>query len=527
MLEQASAAARLYGLAGDRDQGRLLLDSIRGYQARTPLLHGALVPGAYRVSAPGRDVVLEILAADAPGAWGLRPWLVIVDELAQWPSTPTVRQLWEAVTSAVAKLADARMAVLTSAGDPAHWSAKVLEHALADPLWRVHEVPGPAPWMDEARLEEQRRRLPASSYARLFLNEWTAAEDRLTSLDDLRACVLLDGPLTPQPHERYVVSLDLGLTHDRTVGVVAHAEPHVWLTGFGETDGAEALGPNPGNWYEPDAAKRFAAAQARAEMRSNARSGQRVVLDRIEVWQGSKGGSSVGRRRGVGAAGGGLVPSASRPRPLAGGRAGPAAAPARAHPGRGVHLLERLGRAAGIYAPSPAPKPRPCAARRPGAAGRAGKCPAARDEPGCAADGSRPRPPRRPRRCAGDGGPHAPRAAAAAGLADPARMSRSHADQLVTRRLRAATDRRALAADEPPPRRAAANTGSADAEGRWASGSRLEPEDASTNTSAFSRPSRGPFRSRAANNGATSCAPVVRTAARCVARQLTVWTGTS
>jgi hypothetical protein len=67
--------------------------------------------------------------------------------------------------------------VLTSAGDPAHWSAKVLEHARSDPLWRVAEIPGPAPWLSQQRLEEQRRRLPDSAFRRLFLNEWVSAAD--------------------------------------------------------------------------------------------------------------------------------------------------------------------------------------------------------------------------------------------------------------------------------------------------------------------------------------------------------------
>ena len=277
MLEQASPGARLYAVAADQDQARLLLDSIRGYTARTPLLRDAdaLAIGAYRVAVPGADVVLEVLAADAPGAWGLRPWLVIVDELAIWPSTPTARQLWEAVTSAVAKLPDARMAVLTSAGDPAHWSARVLEHAKADPLWRVHEVPGPSPWMAEDRLAEQRRRLPESSFARLFLNRWTAAEDRLTSLDDLRACVNLEGPLAPQPDRRYAVGLDLGLTHDRTVAAVCHAEPMVRILK------AES-GPNP--LLQESGLPLAATPGGRRSV-----VGTQIVLDRMQVWTGSRG----------------------------------------------------------------------------------------------------------------------------------------------------------------------------------------------------------------------------------------------
>jgi len=67
MLEQAPPGERLYALAADRDQGKLLIDSVIGYRARTPMLQGALEIGAYRISAPRRDVELSVLAADAPG----------------------------------------------------------------------------------------------------------------------------------------------------------------------------------------------------------------------------------------------------------------------------------------------------------------------------------------------------------------------------------------------------------------------------------------------------------------------------
>lgn len=78
--------------------------------------------------------------------------------------------------------------------------------------------------MDDDRLEEQRRRLPEASYRRLFLNEWTEAEDRLTTIDDLQACVTLDGPQAPQPGTRYVIGLDLGLKADLTAAVVCHLD---------------------------------------------------------------------------------------------------------------------------------------------------------------------------------------------------------------------------------------------------------------------------------------------------------------
>lgn len=245
LLEQLPPRARAYSLAADRDQSRLLLDALAGFAARTPGLAGALTVDNWRVTATRTGATLEALAADGPGAYGLLPHLVVVDELAQWPATRSARQVWEAVVSAIPKVPGARLAVLTTAGDPGHWSAKVLAHAKAQPRWRVAELPGPTPWIDPAALLEQRALLTASAFARLHLNRWTAPEDRLTAVDDLAACVTHDGPLDPVLFTRYVIGLDLGLTRDRTVAAVCHAD-----------------GPA---------------------------GGRRVVLDRMQVWAGRKG----------------------------------------------------------------------------------------------------------------------------------------------------------------------------------------------------------------------------------------------
>jgi phage terminase large subunit-like protein len=252
MLTQAPRGAKLYAAASDRDQARLLLDSIEGFHARTPGL--GLEIGAWRVGVPRSKVTLDALAADAPSAYGLRPYLLVVDELASWPETPSARRLWEALSSACAKLPDSRLAVLTTAGSPSHFAAKVRDHAAEDPLWRLHERPGVAPWLDPRRVEEQRRRLPESSFRRLFLNEWTSAEDSLASAEQLRACVTLDGPQPPRPGRRYWIGLDLGIRSDATAAAILHAEP----------------------------------LSRHEHARGDVTIGVRVVLDRLQVWQGTR-----------------------------------------------------------------------------------------------------------------------------------------------------------------------------------------------------------------------------------------------
>ena len=247
MLTQLPAGAAMYAAAADRDQGRLLADAIRGYAQRTPELAGQLDVQAARVTALRAGPVLEIMAADAASAWGLRPHWLVCDELANWADVPNSREFYTALTTALPKVPSSRLVVMTTAGDPAHFSRKVYESALGEPdLWRVSDITGPAPWIPASRIEAERRRLLPSQFARLFMNVWTAPEDALVHPDDLAACVTLGGPQPYRPGFQYVVTLDVGLTNDRTAVVVAHAEP-----------GAED-------------------------------EGMRVVLDRLLVWEGSR-----------------------------------------------------------------------------------------------------------------------------------------------------------------------------------------------------------------------------------------------
>jgi hypothetical protein len=227
MLVQAPERGRLYGLAADAAQGSLLVDSIAGFAARTPEIQGALKIQEFKVVATRSGASLTILPTDSASIWRLRPHLAVVDELTQWHDSSRSRRVWEGLTTGLAKVRDSRLAVIATAGDPAHWSRAIRDHALDDPLWHVHEVEGPPPWLDPRRLQGERRRLPESSYRRLFLNEWAASEDRLADEDDLLACLTLgDYPLPPKPGTRYVVGVDIGVKSDRTVAAICHAEPH-------------------------------------------------------------------------------------------------------------------------------------------------------------------------------------------------------------------------------------------------------------------------------------------------------------
>src|SRR5215217_5816216 len=96
--------------------------------------------------------------------------------------------------------------------------------------------------MDPQRLAEQRDRLPQAVYEQLFENRWTQAEGSFLDPAVIDAAFTLEGPaLDRGAGSSYVAGLDLGHVSDRSAFALGHRE------------------------------------------------GQEVHLDRLQVWQGSRG----------------------------------------------------------------------------------------------------------------------------------------------------------------------------------------------------------------------------------------------
>ena len=238
-----------YCVARDLDQARRVRDFLNGFVVRTPGLASALTVDRYRVTAASGST-LEVMSCDGPSAFGIKPAVVIADEICFWPVTDNTRTLWTGIGTSMGKVKGAKLVVITTSGDPGSWSHGIYLHAKRSKRWDVCELSGPLSWTDPAFLaDEKLARLP-SEYARLFLNQWTSGEDKLTNERDLEACITLDDPLPPEPGRRYVILRDIGVTHDASVVSVMHAEPQ-----FDES----------------------------GEPRS-----RRVVLDQLRVWKGTR-----------------------------------------------------------------------------------------------------------------------------------------------------------------------------------------------------------------------------------------------
>jgi hypothetical protein len=223
----APAGATSFVVAADSEQAGIVLDSVRSFLRGARALRKFIKVEARRVVflADGEPTSsIAVLPADEASSYGLRPYLVIADELSVWPDSANAKGLWSAVVSAMPKIKGSKLVVVTSAGAPDHWSATVLEHARTSAQWQVLETPGPLPWISSEVLAEQRSLLTGSAYARLHENRWVAGEDRLTTPEQVRACVGHTGRLTPQRGVRYTLGLDVGLVNDKTCLTIAHRE---------------------------------------------------------------------------------------------------------------------------------------------------------------------------------------------------------------------------------------------------------------------------------------------------------------
>ena len=273
---QAGAFAKGFFIASDEDQAKDLVDIAGEMVARTPGLRELFDVTASRITHLRTGATFTALAND-PSAMGKRPWVIFADELSVWPDTRGARKFWTAMTTASEKVPGCRLVVATNAGSPSHWSFKRFETAKRSRHWQVLHVPAPLPWHTGEALERARENCTTEAeFRRLFHNEWTDEDSRLTSLEQVRACVSDRArPLRPRHAVRYVAGLDVGWVNDRTVLVVAHLEPR--MERF-----ADDLPWSEVRREGPEGAPRLDQRASDALFT--------VVVDYLRVWQGSKAG---------------------------------------------------------------------------------------------------------------------------------------------------------------------------------------------------------------------------------------------
>ena len=217
--------SRIYFAATDQEQAGIAFDSLKGFVNRSPVLSQAVELLSWQAVVPETDSTLTVLPADAPGSWGKRPALIVIDELEAWRGN-RAEEFFYALITALGKVPGARLLIASTAGwDRNSIAWKLREKVQNDPAWRFSRRGQVASWITREFLESQRRILPEHVYRMLHLNEWTEAGGAFLTYAEVQS--IFDPDLRPRAscdRDLHVIGLDVGLSHDQTVACVVHVE---------------------------------------------------------------------------------------------------------------------------------------------------------------------------------------------------------------------------------------------------------------------------------------------------------------
>ncbi len=216
---------RGYAFAADKDQAALLRDAMLTILRLNPWL-GRLLD----VQKTSVANIAKVIPATAAGwiplhptsaaSYGILPDLIVADELVHWQGDGS---LWHSILSSAAKRANCLLCCISNAGFIDSWQWGIREIARTDEAWHFSRLDGPvASWLTAARLDEQRRMLPAIAYARLWDNQWSSGGGDALSPSTIDQAFLPD--LQPMSgNERdfiFCAGVDLGLVRDCAAVVV-------------------------------------------------------------------------------------------------------------------------------------------------------------------------------------------------------------------------------------------------------------------------------------------------------------------
>jgi len=211
-----------FAVAGDEDQASLILDSIEGFKARSPMLADIRIQKS-TVRNPETGSELRVMSSDAPTAYGIRPRRVFFDEL----SLQTNERLWTAMWTAIGKNPRSQMVAVSMAGwDFASLGWRIRELAAKNPNYYFHTREGSelAPWLSPEVMDEQRESLHPADFARFWECRWTEPKGSWITHEMYQAAETGTESHTAVPGAAYAIYVDLGLVHDATAIAVCHLE---------------------------------------------------------------------------------------------------------------------------------------------------------------------------------------------------------------------------------------------------------------------------------------------------------------
>jgi phage terminase large subunit-like protein len=236
--------------ACDLDQADLVFSMAAGMVRESPTLSKQCKVRDSRKRIVRGDSFLRAIPADAAGAYGTEPHLVVGDELHLWPN----RRLKDTLHTGTAALPQPLEIYITTAGfdfnticgEVYTHACKVRDGIVSDPWFLpvIFEAPKDADWKLESTWKlanpnygvsvrqdyfegECRKAIenPAheNTFRREHLNQWTEQKTRWLRMDDWKACRLSGEPIPDKA--RVCLGMDLSTTTDLTAICIAQRLP--------------------------------------------------------------------------------------------------------------------------------------------------------------------------------------------------------------------------------------------------------------------------------------------------------------
>ena len=209
--------------AADRDQAGIVKQRLQALLFHNAWMNNYVEIQQWKVRSKicGPDgsplAMMDIMAADIAGAHGGTPDVLVINELSHIAKWEFVENLMDNADG----VAQGLVIIATNAGHKGT-KAETWRNNAERNKWGFHIWQRPAPWHDEAAIEDARRRNTPSRFKRLWYGRWMSGKGDALNEQDIDRCFPPGArpTLAPEHGWVYIGGLDLGISHDHAGGLV-------------------------------------------------------------------------------------------------------------------------------------------------------------------------------------------------------------------------------------------------------------------------------------------------------------------
>lgn len=205
--------------AADQDQADEMRQIMKGILRQNSWLADRIKILSWKIVCEDTHSECVILAADVAGSHGARPDVLILNELSHVEK----QEFAENLLDNAAKVPHGLAVIATNSGYTGTWQERWREIATSSPeRWIANIFDRPSPWLDDAEIEEAKRRNSRARFLRLWHGVWASSAGDALDDEDIRAAVYPTLSRNPDRQNDwvYVAGLDLGIKQDHSGFVV-------------------------------------------------------------------------------------------------------------------------------------------------------------------------------------------------------------------------------------------------------------------------------------------------------------------